>query len=167
MKIWLALAGLAIALAATSAFATVSFDSNTGTGKVGQGDIAPAFGWNAAQFQQNAAGVHFVYSSSDNYSAVCGWMAPSGPGEQTQTVTISKTANINITMEYDSRTHKMVTGFILGGFAMTQQSGQTPSLGGMCQGPMAVMGTWKQVTPLSHSGTLSAVYAGMSAPLPF
>lgn len=168
MRIWLAIAAFAGALVAMPALATVSFDPNTGTGRAGQSDIAPAFGWSAAQFQQNAAGIHFTYTGADSYSGVCSWVSPSGPGEQTQTVAINKTANVNVTLDYDSRTHKTVTGFILGGFGMTQQSGgPTPSVGAPCQGPMGITGTWKQVMPLMHSGVLSAGYAGLSVPLPF
>jgi hypothetical protein len=158
----------ALVMNAVPASAAVSFDPRSGTGRVGQSDIAPLFGWTAVQFQQNAAGVTFSYAENAVFSATCMWAAgPAGPGQVTQTVTHERRAAINTALEMGRGPRKAVSGFALGGFGTMQESGEpAPVVGGPCRAGGA-MGNFSSVSPLSTRGILNANYGGISVPLPY
>jgi hypothetical protein len=66
------LAALTFASIATfAANAEVTFDSASGAGFVGKGDVQQAFGWSNKQLQDNAAALTFTYSVVGSYTVVC------------------------------------------------------------------------------------------------
>jgi hypothetical protein len=66
------LAALTFASIATvAANAEVTFDSSSGEGFVGKGDVQEAFGWSNKQLQDNAAALNFTYSEVGFYTVVC------------------------------------------------------------------------------------------------
>jgi hypothetical protein len=103
----------AVAVTATAAYAIVTFDTATGTGFVGKGDVQLAFDWNNKALQQNAAQVTFTYDDNVTYDILC---------EQQQTAnqkTFQRSQGINAVMDGDPRQvkgQKQFTGFILSGF---------------------------------------------------
>jgi len=170
-KITLLLAALAVlALSATAAFAAVSFNSTTGTGFVGKGDVQTAFGWNNTALQKNASGVSFTYNAVDTYSATCSFITGAGTrGEQTHNVDIPRHTAVTSTVAYDARTHKQIDGFNLTGFGATTTEGTVPVVGEACVANdegVARDGTWSAVTLVSSTGGLYVNFGTTSIPLP-
>lgn len=145
-------ASLALAAPATAA---VNFDTATGTGFVGKGDVQTAFAWNNHQLQGNASGLSFTYESEATYEAVCTWVTGEGTrGEKTHTVTQKKKASLESAVNYDARTKNQITGFKLNGFGATTTTGTVPTVGGACPG-QGTNGTYTSVTEVgSASGGL-------------
>jgi hypothetical protein len=171
-KLYLAmgLALVAMLVAAGAVYAAVTFDSSTGKGFVGKGDVQLAFGWNNAKLQANASGVSFTYNATDTYSATCSFVTGAGTrGEQTHNVSIPRHTSVNSTIQYDARTHKQIDGFLLTGFGATTTDGTVPVVGDACVANdegVARNGTWSVVTLVSSTGGLYVNYGGTSVPLP-
>jgi hypothetical protein len=162
-------AGLALFAASGMAVAAVSFDSSTGTGFVGKGDIQSAFTLNNNQIQAiltscstlaNAnCNLDFNYASVDTYSATCTFTTGDGtPGEKVQNVDIPRHTGVNGAVGYDSRQRSQVTGFNLTGFGETTSSGTPPVVGALCVGGGGAGqdGVWTAVTLVSSTGGLEA-----------
>jgi hypothetical protein len=164
----LALAGVLTLAIAGVAAATVTFDSNTGRGFVGKGDVQLAFGWNNAVLQANARLVSFSYDAVDTYEATCTWVTGEGTrGERTHDIDIPRRTSISSTIAYDARTHRQVDGFILNGFVGDPTVGGTvPVVGEACVAEdgdgIAQNGTWTTVTLLGSTGGLYVSYGGNS-----
>lgn len=150
-------------------WASTSYDSMSGVGFVGKGDVQSAFGWNNARLQANASGVSFSYDAIDTYSAVCTFVTGEGTrGEKTHDVTLARHAEVSAAVHYHARSHKQIDGFILTGLGETTASGTTPAQGAACvasQDGIAHDGTWTSVTLTSSSGGLSVSYGGSSVVL--
>jgi hypothetical protein len=171
-KLYLAMgiALVAMLVAATAAFATVTFDPATGKGFVGKGDVQLAFGWNNAQLQANGKLVSFTFNDTATYSAVCTFTTGEGtPGEQTHNISIPRHTSVISDVQYDARTHKQIDGYILKGFGATTPEGTVPVVGDACvgnDGGVAQNGTWSSVTLVSTSGgALFVNYGGSSVQL--
>ena len=95
-KAALTLAGTAVVALGSAgvASAAVTFDSDTGVGFVGKGDVQLAFGWNNTQLQKNAPGVAF--SSSQEASQA---LSQSGTQSGSQVVTQSASQEVSCTVE--------------------------------------------------------------------
>ena len=162
--IWAAAA--ATALISTAAVAAVAFDSTTGTGFVGKGDIQILYGWNNAQLQRNASGVTFGYDAKDTYDVECYWETTTGHGTIVQhDITVPRHVSVSASVSYDARVRSQITGFILKGFGAVTSEGQVPVVGGSCPGGSQVA-TITSVTPTGSTGGLSVSYGGVSYPLP-
>jgi hypothetical protein len=145
-------------------WATVTFDSSTGTGFVGKGDVQIAFGWNNQTLQRNAAGVTFTYNATDTYAATCTWITGEGTrGERTHNVDIPRHTSVNSTIGSLGRNNSSGlngpnTGFILTGYGATVTDGTVPVVGGSCVGEpdngQGVNGTWTAVQLVSSTGGL-------------
>lgn len=164
----LALAGVLTLAIAGAAAATVTFDSSTGRGFVGKGDVQLVFGWNNAQLQANAGGVTFSYDTVDRYEATCTFVTGEGTrGERTHDIDIPRHTSISSGILYDARTHRQIDGFILNGFSGTPTLGGTvPVVGEACVAEdgdgVAQNGTWSAVTLLGSTGGLYVNYGGNS-----
>ena len=119
LTILLAVAMTAL-LAATAAFAAVTFDPDTGTGFVGKGDVQQAFGWNNTQLQQNASGVTFSHVTSEERVRTC--QTPGRP-DLRLTEVVTRTTAINSQVAYETRNNKKgaITGFNLTGFGASSE----------------------------------------------
>ena len=156
----------ALALSATAVFAAVNFDSSTGTGFVGKGDVQQVFNWNNKQLQQNASGVTFSYNATENYEAVCTFVTGEGTrGEQTHNVSRERSTTVDSAVAYDPRVKNQITGFNLKGFGTTTSSGDVPVVDGACPGGPDG-GTWTSVTLVSSTGGLYINFGGTSIALP-
>jgi hypothetical protein len=175
-KLYLAMgmALVAMLVAAGAVFAAVTFDSSTGKGFVGKGDVQLAFGWNDSQLQKNANGVSFSYNDTATYTATCTWITGEGTrGEQTHYVDIPRHRTVNSVVEHEIRTNpkSKVTGFKLTGFGATTYEGTVPVVGEACVSDdgsgVAQNGTWSYVSdPVFSGGALYASYGGNSILLP-
>jgi hypothetical protein len=111
------LAGFALAAVATAAMATVTFNSGSGTGFVGKGDVQLAYGWNNQAAQANAGAIQFSTLSTIQYSWDCDWDTGTGTrGFKHHSVNHGATRSITDSVSYDARTHKQVDGFFLTGY---------------------------------------------------
>jgi hypothetical protein len=156
-----------LAVSAVGAFAAVNFDSSTGTGFVGKGDVQLAFGWNNQALQKNAGGVSFTYDATQNYEAVCTWITGEGTrGEQTHNVSHTTSTSVSSTIAYDARTHKQIDGFNLTGLGAVTETGTVPVVGGACPGNAGTDGTWTSVEQTGSSGGLYVNYGGTSVAMP-
>jgi hypothetical protein len=105
-----------VLMAATTAFAAVTFNPADGTGFVGKGDVQQALGLNNAQIQACANDLVFTYDCVEEYSLTVAREQETGRETQTVTSYRNVSAGINAAVEYDARTKKQVTGFILNGY---------------------------------------------------
>jgi hypothetical protein len=127
-------AAAALALVSSAALATVTFDSSTGTGFVGKGDVQIAFGWNNKAAQDNAKAVAFSLETDDMYDVTCEWDTTTGHGLIHHGVTNHKHQGVNASVAYDARMKNQYTGYTLSGFTGTPTiTGQAaPSVGDSC-----------------------------------
>jgi hypothetical protein len=162
----LALGG--IVASATIAFAAVTFDSATGTGFVGKGDVQLAFGWNNQALQRNAAGVTFSYDAQEEYKYDCTFTVEVGRDKvrEPRTQTRGKSTTVLGTIAYDARVRNQITGFNLNGFGQVTTTGEAPVDGASCPGGQFNDGVISNVELTSSTGGLAVVYGGTSVPLP-
>jgi hypothetical protein len=109
----IALALVACAAAAITAYATVTIDEN-GYGFVGKGDVQSAFNWNNDQLQTNASGLSFSLNSSESST----WTCTKDDVPVTITQHRSNSQSVAGVVAYDARKNKVgqITGFTLNGF---------------------------------------------------
>jgi hypothetical protein len=154
---------LITALASISVYA-LQFNPDTGVGFVSKGEVQSAFGWNNAQLQQNASGITFTYDSTQDYSAVCQFIATAGNEVTHQTITMHSAVIGNIT--YETRGNRQVTGFNLTGFGTSQHTGgEIPVVGNPCQGSGGILGWYTQVTATGTGSGLFVNSGGASVQL--
>lgn len=147
----------------TAANAAVTFDSTTGTGFVGKGDVQLAYGWNDAKLQANAAGVTFSYDTKDTYAATCTWTTGEGTrGERTHNVNHNRSTAVNSSIAYEARKNSQgkITGFNLNGFGSETSDGAAPVVGEACPGNPGTDGLWTAVSLDSSTGGLFVHYGG-------
>lgn len=165
MKRILGFGALTFLIAATSAFASVTFDPATGTGFVGKGDVQTCFGWNNAMLQANVGGLSFSYVTDATYDVVCEWTTGEGKkGQKTHRVTHHANVSVSNTVVFNARTHKQVDGFNLLGFSGTSGDGDVPKVGDtkFCAGFEGTGAVVVSVTQTSSSGGLYVTYNGQS-----
>jgi hypothetical protein len=161
--------GAAALILGTTAFSMreVIFDSTTGTGFVGKGDVQLAFGWNNATTQQNAADVDFRAVSTAVTEV--SWICTNSNNENTQERERTTTTSIAGVVDGVTRDRRQVTGFNLTGYDGTPVIGAPTT-----DGPPAnscPSGPWSLTTPagdptlLSSSSVLEAGYLGEWRPL--
>lgn len=145
---------LALGIMASSVFAAVTFDSSSGTGFVGKGDVQTALGYNNAQMQKEANNLVFTYKAEDTYTITVTWDTGEGTkGEQTHYVTHERTSSIDSNVSYDPRKANQYTGFNLNGYEnVTETVGDIPSVGDEFPGQSGHIVTDVQV--VSSTGTL-------------
>jgi len=155
-------AAVAAATISSAAMALVTFDSTTGAGFVGKGDVQLAFGWNNAAAQRNAGAVTFQYESSNEYETVCVWTT----GNRNPTVhrnTNTRSTSVSSTVAADLKKTGQYTGYYLTGFGATTTTGEVPYVGGPCPGFEGNGKTVESVTDLGGTGGgLFVTYNGVS-----
>jgi len=176
MRKFLYAAAAAALVVSQAASAAVTFDSATGTGFVGKGDVQLAFGWNNQTLQANASGVTFTYNATDTYSATCTWVTGEGTrGEQTHNVDIPRHTAVNSVIassgrDISSGLNGPNTGFKLTGFGTTTTEGTVPVVGDACvgnDGGINQNGTWTAVSLVSSTGGLFVNFGATSIQLTF
>jgi hypothetical protein len=163
-KITLAAAAV-LAVVSTAAFASVTFDSSSGTGFVGKGDVQLAFGWNNQAAQRNATAVSFTYNAQDTYDVECYWETTTGNGRiVVHDITVPRHVSVAASVASDPRKTGQWTGYNLNGFGAVTTDGTVPAVGGACPGNNP--GSIVAVTPTGSSGGLYVNYGGNSVLLP-
>jgi hypothetical protein len=174
MKIASALAAAAatVVLAAAPAMASVSFDSSTGTGFVGKGDVQLAFGWNNKALQDNASNLVFSVSSTEESQWTCVKMVVTGNGsvneivQERSSTTTTEGIAYSIARENSKGKDGPITGFILNGYnggVTTSHSG--PAVGS-CPNDNSEFVEGSVVTENVGGGGLSVTFGGTTVPLP-
>jgi hypothetical protein len=151
--------------ASTIAWAAVTFDSATGIGFVGKGDVQLAFGWNNPALQANASGVTFKYQAQEEYKYDCTFTVEVGRDRvlEPRTQNRGKETSINAVVAYDARLRQQITGFNLTGLGETIiTGGEVPVEGGHCPGGPFDDGVISNVTLNSSTGGLYVIYGGVS-----
>jgi hypothetical protein len=164
----IAVASAAALMTASAAMAAVTFDTDTGTGFVGKGDVQLAFGWNNAAVQSNAKAVAIRFQQRDRYEAVCEWETITGgktPKVIEHEITLIRNVNANVTVSVEPRTRNQVTGFNLTGFGAGTSSGVAPEVGSACPGAGNQDGIVTSATLVSSSGGLRATHNGVTVDL--
>jgi hypothetical protein len=159
--------GAALAAVATAAMAIVTFDSTTGIGFVGKGDVQTPFGWNNAKAQQYSTQVSFIYNAVNTYDVECEWTTTTGgpnPKDILHDITIPRHTSVNASIASDPRKTGQWTGWNLTGLGSTTYDGTVPEVGGSCpgQGEGQVPGTVTAVTMTGSTGGLYATWNGTS-----
>ena len=157
MKTWKSLLPLALALAATVAFATVTYDPSTGKGFVGKGDVQLAFHFNNNQMQKNASAITFEYRTRNTYDVTCEWETVTGRGKIIlHDITIPRLTKVDSSVQFEARSQKQVSGFMLTGLGQTTTVGTVPVVGDGCVGGNP--GTITAVVDTTPPGTLGGLY---------
>jgi len=165
----IAVGAAAIVAMSSIAGASVTFDSSTGTGFVGKGDVQTALGYNNAQMQANANSLTFTYSQpatqalsqdatqagtqvvtedltcgNNEHNTRQGTRDGSRDGNRSGNRAGIQSGSLSSSVAYDARTHRQVDGFNLTGFsgAATFVPSGSPTWGGWSFGEW----TWGAVT---------------------
>ena len=161
--------GAALVFATAIASASVLFEPVTGTGFVGKGDVQLLFGWNNKQLQDNASGLTFTYKADEQYKYDCTFSVEVGKDKviEPRTQNRGKDTSVNGSVQYDARTQKQITGFILTGLGNTTTTGgEVPVDGGSCPGGPFNDGAISNVELVSSTGGLYVDFGGNAVLLP-
>jgi hypothetical protein len=111
-----AAAAAAIMMTATAASAAVSFDSATGTGFVGKGDVQSALGWNnkALQTAEATGDIRFTYNAVTEQETT--WDCYNQNNDHTQERARTTTTTVTGVASHTARERNQITGFNLTGF---------------------------------------------------
>jgi hypothetical protein len=142
----------------SSQSALVTFDSATGTGFVGKGDVQLAFGWNNATLQKNANDLTFTYDATVTYDVSCEWTTGPAGKEKVHTVIHEKYGSISSAVEYEARRANQVNGFNLLGYdasGLVVTGDALPAVGDPCPG---YPGNEKAVSDVEVVGTTGGLY---------
>jgi hypothetical protein len=113
------LAALAAVATITTAAYAATFDTDTGLGFVGKGEVQTPFEWNNAALQANAEDVQFSYGTITTRAQECRDNVAENPGPPVWVYeTSTATRSVGRVVDVDTRTNKKaaVTGFWLTGF---------------------------------------------------
>jgi hypothetical protein len=102
----------AVAVFATAAYAAVTFNSATGEGFVGKGEVQEAFGWNNHALQAGGEHVEFYYQDIATYDLECSSVPPG----TIQTRSFRRNVGVAGEIDVDARRRNQINGFILSGF---------------------------------------------------
>jgi hypothetical protein len=159
-----------------TAMASVAFDSATGTGFVGKGDVQTVFVWNNSTIQKNMNGISFTYNSKDTYKVTEYWEKATGQGEiKTFELEVPKHVSVNASVALDLRVKNQLNGFNLTGFGAITYDGTVPAVGDPLTGNRQVFddatGTWITATVTDvqlekSEGGLFVNYNGVSVAMP-
>jgi hypothetical protein len=103
------------AIIGVSAYAAVTFDSETGKGFVGKGDVQLVFGWNNDQLQSNASKVEFRYAGTETIGWICEWYTGPAHNRTYHSLDRDTTTSISSSVAYGERRNRnyQITGFDL------------------------------------------------------
>jgi hypothetical protein len=157
-------AAIAAATISSAAMALVTFDSTTGTGWVGKGDVQTAFGWNNKAAQDNVNNVAFSAQSEERYQVTCEWTT--GPDHNRQTHDVSRpiVRAVSSTVGYEARKTGHWTGYNLTGYGATVGGGAVPTVGGQC--PNGHFGTITEVSGGGDEGSVTTLYVSWNGGTP-
>ena len=144
------------ALLATTAFASVTFDQNTGTGFVGKGEVQSVFRWNNYAAQQQANNVLFSYNSSSSYDVTIEFETgnPANPLGTTHYV-VNQNKATSVIGSVDARKNGQYSGWNLTGLGTPTVSGDPlPSIGDGCPNGTLATCHVTAVTLISSTGGL-------------
>jgi hypothetical protein len=148
-----------LVFSAVSLFAAVEFDTETGMGFIGKGDVQLALGWNNKKMQDNATALDFTYVATQNYSAVCNYWTGPTHNRKEHNVPRTTISDISAVVGYDGRSNKKgdITGFFLGGFTGVPIviGDAVPVENGPCSGGDG--GYWSDVQETDSTGGLFVV----------
>jgi hypothetical protein len=162
MNIRSVLLGASVALVATAALATVTFDPNTGIGFVGKGDVQTVWGWNNAVAQAQANNVTFSYNSSDSYDVTIEFTTGPVHNITDHIVTQHKSTAVSATVSSDPRRTGQYTGWYLTGLGSVTTTGDAvPAVGDSC--PNGDHDDCHVIAVTVVSSTGSGLYASDSA----
>lgn len=111
-----------MALFASASLAAVTFDSATGTGFVGKGDVQTVLGINNKAMQTIQDKVTFGYDDTTTYTFTCTWQT--GQEDKRKTHTNNKEISSGVAAELNSkgRLTGQYTGWFLEGYKTTADS---------------------------------------------
>lgn len=115
-------AAFGLAAISTVAYAAVTFDSATGTGFVGKGDVQLALGLNNAQLQAQAGSLQFTYNATEVTER--SWVCTKDNGN-TQERERTTTSTVQGVVASVARVKNQITGFNLNGYSSSSTSGST------------------------------------------
>jgi hypothetical protein len=169
MNKFYAAAAMVAFTASTAAIAAVTFDSTTGVGFVGKGDVQLALGgWNNATLQANAAGVTFDRETVTVTEV--SWTCTNSRNEKVQERERTTTTETTGVVSHLARVNKQISGFNLTGFSGTNTVSETddgPKLNS-CPAPVSQWALTEEAgdpVEVSSSSTLYVNHGAQRAPL--
>lgn len=149
----LAAGALAMGIFASSSLAAVTYDSTTGTGFVGKGDVQQVLGWNNAQLQKEANNLVFTYETVKSYEVTVQWTTAQGKnGQKTHIVEHKRTSEVTSSLDSSARKANQFTGFFLNGVRESIVKEAIPAVGDEFPGESGHFVT--EVNEVSSTSTL-------------
>jgi len=146
---------LALMVFVGSAFAAVTFDTATGQGFVGKGDVQLALSYNNSEMQKNAGNLLFTYETTEAYEITVTWVTGEGTrGEKTHLVSHKRTKSVDSNIAYEARKANQINGFFLKGFTKETVEGTIPAIGDQFPGNSGHIVTAVTLVPGSSTGGL-------------
>ena len=166
-RLW-TLALALVVVGAGIAFATWTFNPDTGTGFVGKGDVQLLFGWNNAQLQANAGSVQFR-ASSEVVTEVT-WECTNANNDRIQERERTTTTTTQGVVSSTARVRNQITGFNLTGYSGTPTESSTtggPAVNSCPAGPWVLTTPAGDPVVVSESTELEVSTDGINwVPLP-
>jgi hypothetical protein len=160
-KSLIGLAAAIILATTTSVLAIVTFDSSSGAGFAGKGDVQLVFGWNNKGLQDNAANVQFR-AQSEVITEVS-WICTNSNNDNLQERARTTTTSIQGVVSHVARERNQITGFILSGYdGIPTESSSTggPGLDSCPSGPWSLTTPAGDPVQVSSSSTLQVSING-------
>jgi hypothetical protein len=156
-------------LAATTVWASSSFDPVSATGHVPGHDVQTLMGWTEAQFQERAPAITFILHASGQFTGTCVGTGPDGSRfEEDRTVIVDWQAPVISSLRHDMSEPGRVDGFQLLGLGATPDlESLPPAPGGPCPLAQGSPGTWLSLSSQLQAHALLARFGGVDVRLPF
>ena len=136
-----------------TAAALVTFDSSTGTGFVGKGDVQLVYGWNNQALQANAGSVQFRASSTTVTEV--SWECTNSNNDHVQERARTTTTETQGVVSSIARERNQITGFNLTGYSSTPTT-STATDGPALNSCPAMPSTFYLSTPAGDPVTVSS-----------
>jgi hypothetical protein len=134
-----------------TAVAAVTFDSATGTGFVGKGDVQLALNMNNKQLQDNAGSLTFAAVTSEVTEV--SWTCTNTNNENTQVRERTTTTSVQGVVSSVARERNQITGFNITGYSGSATSGSTTEGNPLNSCPS---GPWTLTTPAGDPEVISS-----------
>jgi hypothetical protein len=136
---------------AVLAYGAVTFDSATGTGFVGKGDVQLVMGWNNKQLQDNAGSVEFQAVSA--VVTEVSWTCTNSNNDNIQERARTTTTSIAEVVNGIARDRNQITGFNLMGYSGTPTTSSATEGNPLNSCPS---GPWSLTTPAGDPEVISS-----------
>jgi hypothetical protein len=151
-----------VLIAASAAFAAVTFDPESGTGFVGKGDVQLVYGWNNKALQDNADDVQFQANSK--VVTEVSWTCTNSNNDNIQERARTTTTSVQGLVDSIAREKNQVTGFNLLGYdekpTVSPPTTDGPAVNSCPSGPWTLTTAAGDPVEISSTSSLQVSFDG-------